>query len=303
MRNFEVAVILAAAGALAQTVGTEHNAVIVSDSPVGAKYIANFEGIITGRVLAGSDAFGIGVTFHVALTGLSEADGPYKFHLHEFPVPASGDCAGTGGHLDPFGRTQEPACESDWPESCEVGDLSGKHGTVEGTSDEYSFHDLFTSLNPANDAFFGDKSIVLHNNNGDRVACASFAPVPKETTGEEPVEVIPELPAEEPEEETPAPETPPAEEDEECEAEPEEPPEEPVTETPPAEEDEECEAEPEEPAEGGHPEEPVEGEVTPEEPVEGEVTPEEPVDDPEIIVIGPIEGEEEEEEDGMRLGP
>ena len=78
MHCFEVAVILAAAGALAQTVGTEHNAVVVDDSPVGAKYIANFEGVIAGRVLAGSDAFGIGVTFHISVTGLSETDGPYS---------------------------------------------------------------------------------------------------------------------------------------------------------------------------------------------------------------------------------
>lgn len=77
MRSFEVAVILAAVGALAQT-STEHNAAIVTDSPVDARYIANFEGTITGRVLAGSDAFGIGVTFHIDVSGLSETDGPYS---------------------------------------------------------------------------------------------------------------------------------------------------------------------------------------------------------------------------------
>jgi hypothetical protein len=50
---------------------------VTSDNPEGAKYAATFTGNVKGKVLAGSDPFGIGVNFHVELTGLPEADGPF----------------------------------------------------------------------------------------------------------------------------------------------------------------------------------------------------------------------------------
>lgn len=56
------------------------------------------------------------------------------YHIHEDPVPEGGDCDAAGGHLDPYGRTDDPACDDDSPETCEVGDLSGKNGPLEGSS-------------------------------------------------------------------------------------------------------------------------------------------------------------------------
>ena len=42
----------------------------------------------------------------VSLTGLEQAGN--KWHVHEYPVPSSGDCAGTGGHFDPKGVDYAP---------------------------------------------------------------------------------------------------------------------------------------------------------------------------------------------------
>jgi len=57
-----------------------------------------------------------------------------EFHIHEKPVPTDGNCTGTGAHLDPYLRTQVPACDSAKPATCEVGDLSGKYGAVGSNS-------------------------------------------------------------------------------------------------------------------------------------------------------------------------
>lgn len=70
------ALLSAAVGALAQSTDAE----VVADNPPGARYIARFDGglFLSGRVLAGSDAFGLGITYHVSLSGLPEENGPFS---------------------------------------------------------------------------------------------------------------------------------------------------------------------------------------------------------------------------------
>lgn len=70
----------AVGGALAQSTDAE----VVSDNPPGARYIARFDGglFLAGRVLAGSDAFGLGITYHVSLSGLPEESGPFSMSLN-----------------------------------------------------------------------------------------------------------------------------------------------------------------------------------------------------------------------------
>ena len=55
-----------------------------------------------------------------------------EYHIHVSATPESGNCTETGGHLDSYMRGDTPPCESSMPETCEVGDLSGKYGTVAG---------------------------------------------------------------------------------------------------------------------------------------------------------------------------
>lgn len=54
------------------------------------------------------------------------------YHVHQNNV-TNGNCSSAGGHLDPYGNGGA-TCNSDDQASCEVGDLSGKHGTVPGTT-------------------------------------------------------------------------------------------------------------------------------------------------------------------------
>lgn len=96
------------------------------------------------------------------------------YHVHQEPVPTDGDCEATKGHLDPNDRGDEPSCDDDKPETCEVGDLSGKHGEIEKKSYSGSYTDLYASTKEGSDAFVGNRSIVVHNADGDRVTCGSF---------------------------------------------------------------------------------------------------------------------------------
>jgi hypothetical protein len=50
------------------------------------------------------------------------------YHIHDYPVPADGNCTATGAHVDPFVRGEAPPCDASAPATCQVGDLSGKHG-------------------------------------------------------------------------------------------------------------------------------------------------------------------------------
>ena len=66
-----------------------------------------------------------------------------------------------------------------YPATCEVGDLSGKHGTIPSSNDtrlsvRYWFTDNYISTNPGGGAFIGNRSIVIHDAAGGRIACANL---------------------------------------------------------------------------------------------------------------------------------
>ena len=114
------------------------------------------------------------------------------YHVHEYPVPSSGNCTAAGGHLSPFGRLDTPPCDSEHPETCQPGDLSGKHGNIsqltsstapDGGGDTNIFQvasfqakylELYLSTDPNNAVFFGNRSVVVHAANGTRLNCANF---------------------------------------------------------------------------------------------------------------------------------
>ncbi|KAK2767808.1 hypothetical protein FQN54_003967 [Arachnomyces sp. PD_36] len=167
---------------------------VVTDNPVGATYEALFvksaDIDIRGSVSLSSGATGTGAIVDIDLFGLPDEElGPFSYHIHVAPVPMDGDCAGTEGHLDPYGRTDEPPCDPETPNNCEVGDLSGKWGTVEGASFRDVYLDPYVSLEPDTPAFAGNGSITIHDVDGNRITCATLVqltiPVEEEEDEEE----------------------------------------------------------------------------------------------------------------------
>ncbi|KAG8990691.1 hypothetical protein FRB90_001659 [Tulasnella sp. 427] len=109
--------------------------------------------------------------------GLSSANGPYAYHVHTNPVSADGNCTSTMGHLDPLSVTDVVVCDPASPEYCEEGDLSGKHGKVNGTADgsvnAFGFTDEFLRFFPEELSILG-RSIVIHDRNKTRIACGNI---------------------------------------------------------------------------------------------------------------------------------
>ncbi|KAL4917600.1 superoxide dismutase [Aspergillus aurantiobrunneus] len=126
---------------------------------------------------------------HVDVTIGGIPEGEYlNYHIHASPVPSDGNCYRTGAHLDPYNRGQEPPCDITAPNTCEVGDLSGKHGPVWAPVGEVfraSYTDFFLSNTPGTEAFFGGLSWVVHAPNGDRLTCGNFETVIGAGAGEE----------------------------------------------------------------------------------------------------------------------
>ncbi len=97
------------------------------------------------------------------------------YHIHDQPVPANGNCTATLAHLDPYIRGEVPPCDPSAPQTCQVGDLSGKYGKIPGTgSYQTSYYDLFTSTLQGPASFFGNRSVVIHTANTTRLTCANF---------------------------------------------------------------------------------------------------------------------------------
>lgn len=58
--------------------------------------------MVEGSVKFTSTGGGAGVSIDYKLFVPNNLLGPFSYHIHENPVPADGNCAGTGGHFDPF---------------------------------------------------------------------------------------------------------------------------------------------------------------------------------------------------------
>ncbi|KAI0117704.1 superoxide dismutase [Nemania sp. FL0031] len=174
--------------ALAQniTTGQLGDAIIVTNNPAGKQAVATLpdkpfftsgalNGNVKGTVKAASGVDGVGVDFEVSFSNLPTEGGPFTYHIHVDPVDGSGNCTNTLAHLDPFIRGEDPACNSTRPETCQVGDLSGKYGKI--TSDPFTakFHDNFTSVSEGPGSYFLNRSIVVHFANKTRITCANFA--------------------------------------------------------------------------------------------------------------------------------
>lgn len=89
---------------------------------------------MTGKVTLTANGNGTGVAITASFKGFKGLTGPFTYHIHDQPVPSNGNCNGTLAHLDPYERGQTPACDKAFPQTCEVGDLAGKHGSIPDTN-------------------------------------------------------------------------------------------------------------------------------------------------------------------------
>ncbi|KAG7664683.1 SOD4 [[Candida] subhashii] len=155
-------------------VATAAGAPVSTDSPKDTLFIAKFnqentniEGEITFQSDNGS------VLVKVDLEELPKVGGPFPYHIHQFPVPSDGNCTGTGGHLNPFNGTTNATTSA----GKEVGDLAGKHGNITSNPFTAQYLDDYISLNPKNPAFIGGLSVVIHDRDNKRLACANITAV------------------------------------------------------------------------------------------------------------------------------
>ncbi|KAI5789973.1 superoxide dismutase, partial [Pyronema domesticum] len=104
-------------------------------------------------------------------------EGSFNYHIHEKPVPASGDCNATGGHYDPGNIKQKWGdaykCTWDQLDRCEIGDLSAKHGAL-SWSPGYAAWRFTTDDVQLREEMLENKSVVVHDKTGKRIACANL---------------------------------------------------------------------------------------------------------------------------------
>ncbi|KAK6865657.1 hypothetical protein PG995_002185 [Apiospora arundinis] len=167
------------------TTGQLGNATAVTNNPVGfsasgtlpdkAFFTAgSLSGNVKGSVSVKSSPDGIGVVYTVKFSNLPKEGGPFPYHIHEKKVPDGGNCTSTGAHLDPTLRGETPVCDKAFPQTCQVGDLSGKYGAITSDPFEATYTDIFGSVTSGSNASIPDRSFVVHFANKTRISCANF---------------------------------------------------------------------------------------------------------------------------------
>lgn len=115
------------------------------------------------------------------LTAYRGDEGPFKLSLYEAPVSGNGKCDGAKNVLDPFQRGDKPGCDKKKPQTCQVGDLTGKHGEIpkfQGViSVKQSFQDLYLSFKKEEKSFTGRSSVIVRNAKGNKIACGNIMEV------------------------------------------------------------------------------------------------------------------------------
>ncbi|KAI9372499.1 superoxide dismutase [Aspergillus egyptiacus] len=159
-----------------------HAPVITNNMPISlyrATLLQKDNTTVYGGIFIGSQGSESASQIDIFLGGIPEGE-HLNYHIHQYPVPENGNCYQTGAHLDPYGRGQTPPCDITAPHTCEVGDISGKHGPAFAPPGEVfsaSFPDFFLSNNDDKPAFFGNRSFVVHGSGGERLTCGNFEEV------------------------------------------------------------------------------------------------------------------------------
>ncbi|KAH9818725.1 Cu/Zn superoxide dismutase [Melampsora americana] len=111
----------------------------------------------------------------ISIAGLdkySGATGPFPYHVHVNPIKNK-DCESALGHLNPFKLPETEVCNPKDFKSCEVGDLSGKHGKLTPAKPFRSYIDSQLKFSPEEFSFVG-RSVVIHDSNKKRIACGTI---------------------------------------------------------------------------------------------------------------------------------
>ncbi|KZZ98172.1 Superoxide dismutase, copper/zinc binding domain protein [Ascosphaera apis ARSEF 7405] len=58
--------------------------------------------------------------------------------------------------------------------SCQIGDLSGKHGALKKDTEKQVYYDKYLSTSHTDAAYVGGRSLVVHDAKMTPVACASL---------------------------------------------------------------------------------------------------------------------------------
>ncbi|OHW94106.1 superoxide dismutase [Colletotrichum incanum] len=133
----------------------------------------SLNGNVRGTITAVTAPDGNGVKLRVDFSNLPDEGGPFTYHLHGDPIPEDGNCTKALAHHDPFIRGEITPCDASRPETCQVGDLGGKHGSVAGDHQQ-TYIDPYLSNVPGPGSFFGNRSLVFHFANKTRISCANF---------------------------------------------------------------------------------------------------------------------------------
>lgn len=130
---------------------------------------------IAGSITGMANPNGTGVLFYVDFSVFPSEPkyGPFAYEISDKPVPSDGNCTKIADQRDPTDQGQYQPCQSTEPDTCQIGDLAGKHGNITSTQFTASYLDLYLSTNPASPCYFGDKSVVIHTSK-TILTCANF---------------------------------------------------------------------------------------------------------------------------------
>ncbi|CAK39892.1 hypothetical protein AnigIFM59636_007504 [Aspergillus niger] len=166
--------------ATATAQGASTNAPVVTDND-DVLYYAQLQPkdntTVRGSVTIFPKPDSVGVLVSAQFWGIPDNDQQLVYHIHQKPVPQDGNCYSTGAHLDPYGRGDATPCDINAPQTCQVGDLSGKHGPIWAPDNEVfstTYTDWFLSNVEGEPAFFGNLSLVVHAADNSRLACGNF---------------------------------------------------------------------------------------------------------------------------------
>ncbi|KAF2767936.1 hypothetical protein EJ03DRAFT_137041 [Teratosphaeria nubilosa] len=111
---------------------------------------------------------GNGAVVVMNCVGLPSTGGPFEYYI------SNGTCSAAKEMLDPYDDGGK-ACDAGSPQTCAVGDLSGKHGDINGTVGQSSYNDQYIStVCGSNATVCGGRSLVLKYANGTLLSCANY---------------------------------------------------------------------------------------------------------------------------------